>query len=416
VHDHCAYDVVVIGAGVGGLTLALALRDSGLHVALLEKQPNGQSRGWGNDLQPNSLFALASLNLLDEVKALGVVHHHWFAERLGGGLLSRWDYDLLMHPHPYAICIRPHQLSRLLRREAEKVCTVMSAEFLSYSKTGHCHEIVFRSRSGEHTIRTQLIVGADGPSSRLRTAAGIRASLAVYPHRWANAIFERNTDDVTEGHIFFGRGQYLGVVPTQARELVTFHLTTQNSHAEYQVQFGGIEQLQRKYVSMAPILHNCIKNVRSWDQISCPPSIRIRADRWVADGVALVGDAALTVNPVTSQGTCIALVNGVKLATIIRKCFDRGDFSADSLRPYEEWCRPEAEAIQELGDNCLWLFSSRNYVLTWLKNRMLSNLRPNTRLKLRVMAAFCGLHCLLPRRIDWRDGLAAAGFWPQWRR
>jgi 2-polyprenyl-6-methoxyphenol hydroxylase-like FAD-dependent oxidoreductase len=261
-------------------------------------------------------------------------------------------------------------------------------------------------------IKTKLLVAADGPFSLVREAAMLKCAMRRYRYSWANTILARNPDDVREGHVFFGRGVYLGVVPTQANELVIFHLTTSESAAQYQQQFGTIAALRQQYTQIAPILKECMHNIRSWDQVSCPPAVRVRADRWVNDGLALVGDAAVNVNPVTSQGASVALESGIRLATVVKRCFQRGDLSAHSLAPYEAWCRPEAEAVQELGDNSLRFFSSHSRVLGYIKERSLRKLESNISMKLKFMGGFCGLWWLAPDGIGWRDALAAAGFWP----
>jgi 2-polyprenyl-6-methoxyphenol hydroxylase-like FAD-dependent oxidoreductase len=193
-------------------------------------------------------------------------------------------------------------------------------------------------------------------------------------------------------------------------------MTAQSSQAAYRAQFGTIEEFRREYVGMAPILQNCIENFRSWDQLSYAPSIRVRADKWIADGVALVGDAALAVNPITSQGAGLALEGGNRLATVVKHCFDRGDFSAQSLAPYEAWCRPQAESIQELGDLSAWAFSSKNRILASFNQRMLRRLESNPRMKRYILAYHSGLHWLTPGGLDWRDGLVVAGFWPNYKK
>jgi len=53
----------------------------------------------------------------------------------------------------------------------------------------------------------------------------------------------------------------------------------------------------------------------------------------------MVGDAALTVNPITSQGVSLALEDALTLAVVTRQTFRRNDLRAHALRPYELWRR-----------------------------------------------------------------------------
>lgn len=415
------YDIVVVGASVAGMAFVLALRDAGLRIALIDTvvEFDERSMTWGHDIEPNGLLALDFLGLLKELIPLGMVHNCWIAERAGGGSLSRWDYSVLAHSHPYALQIRAHVLRRFLR---ERVATVpgvdmlIPAEFRQLETTGTETLVKVEMSDEERVLRTPLVVGADGPRSRVRAAAGITTRMRRYPHGWADSIFACDESQINEGHIAFGRGEYLGICPTRPGELVAFHLSTAQSRDAYRARYLTVERLRDEYVKLAPILRSSIASLASWDMLTYAPATRVRADQWVMNGLALVGDAAVQVHPVTSQGVCLALEGGLSLATVVRRCFRRGDFSAGGLAPYEAWRRPQAEAIQELGDLCDWGFGSSNRIISHLKNRMLARLDSDQALKKYVMASFCGLHWLTPERLGLRDGLAAAGLLPRGRK
>ena len=420
-HKECRkeYDIVIIGASLGGLAFAFALREAGLSICVVDTVAAYDENvlTWGHDLQPNALLALDRMGIVEEVKQAGAVHRYWYTDRVGGENLARWDYSMLDHSHPYAVCIRAHVIRTLLREKAVELDFLdifIPAEFRGYRRNEGFQEVTIAIDGEEHVVKTRLLVGADGPRSRVRNAAGIGVKVNRYSHGWIDLIMARSNTEVTEGHVVFGRGEYLGIVPTRSEELVAFHLTPAKSLAEYKALFGDdLGELRKQYARMAPILNNCIENVTSWNQMTWTPAIKGRADRWVADGVALVGDSVISVNPITSEGACLALEGGVRLASVVKRCFQRGDFSAQSLLPYEAWSRPEAEAIQEIGDVTAWAFTTRNPILNFLKERMLRKIDANEKMKLRVFASSCGLHWMSPAKLDWRDGLAAAGLWPQ---
>lgn len=420
-HKECKkeYDIVIIGASLGGLALAFALREGGFSICVVDTQVQFDENvlTWGHDLQPNALLALEKIGLVEEVKKAGAVHRHWYTDRVGGQSLARWDYSMLDHSHPYAVCIRAHVIRNLLREKAADLDFLdifIPAEFRGYRGNGRCQEVTIKINGSEHLVKTRLLVGADGPRSRVRDAAGIKAKFHRYSHGWIDLIMARSNAEVTEGHVIFGRGEYLGIVPTRSEELVAFQLTHAKSMAEYKALYGDdIKELRRQYAKIAPILSSCIENVTSWDQMTWTPAFKGRAARWVTDGVALVGDAVIAVNPITSEGACLALEGGVRLAPVVKRCFARGDFSAQALSPYEAWSRPEAEAIQEIGDVTAWAFATRNPILNFLKERMLRRIATNEKMKLRILASSCGLHWMTQAKLDWRDGLAAAGLWPQ---
>jgi 2-polyprenyl-6-methoxyphenol hydroxylase-like FAD-dependent oxidoreductase len=319
---------------------------------------------------------------------------------------------MLDHPHPYALCIRPHLLRRIMLNRAKRQASIICGEFLTCSTSQNKQRVEIKEGGQTRIYETKLVVGADGPFSRVRQAAHLECTVKRYGLNWANTIIPKDEDDIPEGHVFFGRGVYLGVVPTRAKELVTFHLTERADRDDYIREFGTIDKLRSYYVEIAPILERCAKNLQSWDQVACPPAVRIRAHSWVTNGVALVGDAALNVNPVTSQGASLALESGAQLAAVVKQCAKRGDFSAGALAAYENACRPKAESIQSLGDKSLFFFSNRNRILNAMKERVLKHVESDLQMKRKLMGAFCGVTERAAKNVDWRDALAAAGFWP----
>ena len=413
------YDVVVIGAGLAGLAGVIALRGSGLSVAVVDAiaKIDGSRMNWGHDLQPNALKALDSLDLLEEVKRLGAYHDAYQLEKLGGGKLSHWDYSMLDHPYPYAVCIRTHVLRELLRdttRGLDFVDLHIPARFTGLERTDGGHAVTIESEEhGVQRLHGRLLVAADGPRSRVREAAGIKARFKRGRRHWLDVIMDNPGDQVKDGYVYFGRGEYLGIVPTRPGELVAFHLTSTPNLDAYKEMIGGIEGFRRRYAEMAPVLEEPARSVESFGQTSHTLGHSMRAERWVTDGLLLLGDSGVTVNPITSSGAGLALEEGVAFGEVVSDCFARGDLSAAALAPYEQRCRPTAEQMQEMGDTCTFVFGTRLPVVNGLKLRMLRRIDRDPAMKHRILAYFSGME---PERIGYRDGLAAAGLWPRGRR
>jgi len=413
-----SYDVVVVGASVAGAAFAMALRDEGLRILVVDPQIDFDEARmtWGHDIEPNGLLALDWLGLLDDVERLGARHDSWTAERAGGGRLSAWQYRDLPVTHAYAVCIRAHLLRRLLR---ERLCgqpgvdVVIPGSFVEYRRVDGGIHVDIEVEGARRTVSARLLVGADGPRSRVRAQAGIGTTVRRYSHSWVDTIMSRRDDEITEGHIYFGRGSYLGVVPTRPGELVAFELTACRDQRTYRDQVGSIERFREDYTRRAPILAGPVDSVDSWDRVTVAPGFRMRARRWVDDHVALVGDAALTVNPITSQGVSLALEDALTLAVVTRQAFRRNDLRAHALRPYELWRRPQAEAVQELGDISLWGFTRRGRMLSAMKERTLRRLDNDRDFRTYVMASYCGLRWLTPKALTFMDAARILGVAPK---
>jgi 2-octaprenyl-6-methoxyphenol hydroxylase len=408
------YDVLVVGAGLAGLAFVLRLRGADLSVGVVDSvvRLDATTMNWGHDLQPNGLLALDELGLLTEVERAGSRHDRYLLERIGGGRLSEWEYAMLEHPLPYAVCIRTHELRQLLRDHAGRLDyteMLIPARFRGFRRGDGEHEVDL-DRNGEvERVRARLVVGADGPRSAVRDAIGIPARFRRGQYHWLDAIMRNTGDRIRDGYVYFGRGQYLGVVPTGREQLVAFDLTGAGSHDEYRSRFRDVDDLRETYAEWAPALAEAVESL-DWSRTSFTPGHSMRAREWITDRAVLLGDSAVTVNPITSQGACIALEEGNQLGRVVAQAFRSGDLSTEALKPYELACRRTAEQMQDMGDLCTRVFASRNLVLSGLKQRMLRRIDQKPQMKGRILSYFSGMH---DRRIGWRDGLAAGGLWPQ---
>src|SRR6187399_39548 len=84
-------DALVVGAGIGGLAAALALRQSGRSVRVFEQARDPRQLGFALLLAPNAMAALRKLGIADEVRAAGHVLTHGEMRRPSGEVLRRFD-------------------------------------------------------------------------------------------------------------------------------------------------------------------------------------------------------------------------------------------------------------------------------------------------------------------------------------
>jgi len=162
---------VVVGGGIGGLAVALALAQKGHAVTVLEKRDAFSEIGAGLQLAPNALRALAKLGLYEAIRDFA-----WFPQRLvlgdaqTGQELSTLDLDKTFHTRygfPYAVMHRADLLDLLYR-----ACVAAGVDL----KPGHeVDEFVEESRSVQvicrrgTTLKADAVIAADGLWSRLRS-------------------------------------------------------------------------------------------------------------------------------------------------------------------------------------------------------------------------------------------------------
>ena len=173
-------EIVVVGGGIGGATIALVLARAGLTVTVLEQQPPYRDRVRGEYMQP---WGVA------EAQHLGI------GEILGqaGGFFARRiiHYDEINAPHAAEAAAR--ELGELVPGVAGALCVSHPAACLALSQAaetagaavirgigrltvtpGPEPSVTFELDEVEHRLLCRLIVGADGRSSTVRAQAGIR--------------------------------------------------------------------------------------------------------------------------------------------------------------------------------------------------------------------------------------------------
>ena len=99
------YDVLIVGAGIGGLALGCALVSNGRKACLLEARPGVTRSKRGLTLQPNGLAALRNLGLLDRVARRGSKTTKIAWHEIGKKPLATLDYSILDHPHNHLLAV-----------------------------------------------------------------------------------------------------------------------------------------------------------------------------------------------------------------------------------------------------------------------------------------------------------------------
>ncbi|MFD0648149.1 FAD-dependent oxidoreductase [Streptomyces malaysiensis subsp. malaysiensis] len=180
-------DVLVCGAGVGGLAAARALGGLGLDVLVVDKQPRIRPIAKGEVLQPGALRLLRSWGVEQRLDAQGAV-------RLGrlvvrdprGTALMSLDYGQLPAPDQWLLA---HDHTTILTALAEglgprvELRRGVRAESPLRDDSGRITGLRLAEGGRVYEERAPLVVAADGISSRLRTWADIEAKRIDYPHR-----------------------------------------------------------------------------------------------------------------------------------------------------------------------------------------------------------------------------------------
>ncbi|MEV6287946.1 FAD-dependent monooxygenase [Kribbella sp. NPDC051770] len=313
---------IVVGAGIGGLTAAIALRQIGWSVTVLERAPIIAEVGAGLTLWPNALSALAALDLDQKVEARGVR-----TVSRGNLRTPRGRWVRRSRPEDVGVlAVHRAELHAVLRSMLPESALHTDAEVLSVDG----RTVVCRCAGEEHELSADLVVAADGVNSLVRRT--VWSGSAVFQGRTAwRGVTPSGSVWPVEESLTLGRGIQAGVLPLPDERVywfVTANAAEANreyadEQAEVLRRVGGWHDPVPALIRATPpdqVLHN--------DLVDIDP-----LDTFVKDRVVLLGDAAHAMTPDLGQGACQAIEDAVVLAAALADSdLDSGLAAYDRVR------------------------------------------------------------------------------------
>ncbi|MBV4468546.1 2-octaprenyl-3-methyl-6-methoxy-1,4-benzoquinol hydroxylase [Pseudomonas siliginis] len=369
-------DVLIVGAGMVGSALALALQDSGLEVLLLDGSPLS--------LKP---FA-AEAAFEPRVSALSAASQR-ILERLGvwDGIAQRrsspytdmhvWDGSGTGQIHFSASSVHADVLGHIVENRVVQDALLERLHDCDLGMLANARLEQMR-RSGDdwlltladgRTLRAPLVIAADGANSAVRRLTGVATREWDYlhhaivtsvrcsqPHR--KTAWQRFTD---HGPLAFlplerdGQQDWCSIVwsttPAEAERLMALEET------------AFCAELERAFEGR-------LGEVISADPRLCVPLRQRHAKRYVAEGLALIGDAAHTIHPLAGQGVNLGFLDAAVLAEVLLQAHQRGERLADVkvLSRYERRRMPHNLALMAAMEGFERLFQADALPLRWLRN------------------------------------------------
>ncbi|SEE18015.1 2-polyprenyl-6-methoxyphenol hydroxylase [Streptomyces sp. 2131.1] len=324
---------VVIGSGIGGLTAALALHRSGWQVTVLERAESLEPVGAGIGLAPNAQRALDVVGLGDEIRSLAAWQGEGGMRAPSGRWLSRTDATAAAERFggPLVLLHRSVLIDRIAARlPAYAVRTGCPGRLIDPGTAGGAPAVVATPAG---TIAAELVVGADGIHSAVRTALFPDAPGPTYAGFTTWRVVVPAPDRPFPPHETWGRGALWGTQPLKDGRIYAYAAATasagaraEDEKAELLRRFGDWhDPVPQIIAATAPegILHN---DVYRMDR-PLPAFHRGRA--------VLAGDSAHAMAPTLGQGGNQAIEDGIVLAHHVAAGRDLGAglaaYTADRL-------------------------------------------------------------------------------------
>jgi 2-polyprenyl-6-methoxyphenol hydroxylase-like FAD-dependent oxidoreductase len=325
--------VLIVGAGIGGLTLGIALERAGHAVKIVEKRAHFKEEGAGVVLGPNVMTALRLLDLTDDIKAVGRELTGMNISDARGKVLGHSTYRVAkLLPEP-GVAVHRSRLHEVLRGHFKgelglgtTVTRVVMGDAPAVAADGQ-------------TVACDLLVGADGIRSPVRQTmfpdfttrySGVTCFRFVIDSRWTDEAFE-----------MWGPGKRVGVVPIGQGKTYAFLAIKAPPHAP--PPFSTLEEFCRCWSDFGSPGAEAIAAVHDLRTLLHDDLEDGLAPRFFGPGVVLLGDAAHPVTPNMGQGAGLAIEDACCLATLL----DGTRPLANVLAAYEALRRPRATWIRD---------------------------------------------------------------------
>jgi salicylate hydroxylase len=318
--------VLIAGAGIGGLTAALALLRNGIDADVYEQALELKEVGAGVQLAANGTRVLYALGVGDELKALSCeaqgkeirlwnTGETWKLFDLGPASIERYGF-------PYFTVYRPDLLDVLARAVRREKPDAIHLGVRCIGFTQDDASITLKLESGA-SARGDALIGADGVHSRIRQEllgpdrpefTGTIAWRGIVPMERLPRHMARMV-----GSNWVGPGGHIVHYPLRAGKLMNFVGVLERS--DWRIESWSARGTREELASDFLGWHGDIQAFIGAIDAPYKWALMVRSplERWTAGRVTLLGDAAHSMLPFLAQGAIMAIEDGFVLARALAK-------------------------------------------------------------------------------------------------
>lgn len=375
------YDVVISGAGMVGAALAGLLSQHDLSIAVIEPRvPKKFVETDEYDLRVSAInyasqMALDQVGVWDRIQSMRISPYenmtvwdatgdgsiHFRADEIGAPYLGYIIENSVIQSALWDVLTTQHNVDIYTGYTVEDYTNV--EDDMGYSD--HVSILLRSQDDGESItkiVHTSLLVGADGARSKVRELAGITLD--------SNAFFQKGvvaTVRTEKSHQETAWQRFLPTGPLAFLPLSTGSCsivwTLPSDMADRMLAMSDDQFKQ----ALAEHFDHKLGDIVSVSARAAFPLISARAERYIDDRIALVGDAAHVIHPLAGQGVNLGMKDAVALSECLcRDITSIGD--AKSLRRYEMARKADNVLTQKTMDGFNFLFSNTNPLLSQMRN------------------------------------------------
>ena len=339
-------NVLIVGGGIAGLSLATALAQQGIDAEVVEREPEWTTVGAGITLYPNGMRALGALGLAGDVERAGFPVETVRTLTADGSLLSEFPGEewpgvgrtLAVHRIP---------LQQVLLDAVGDAPVRLGVTVQTITAVENGVDVVL---SDGTRARYDLVVGADGIRSRVRGMC-----FDASPPRYVGQTYWRTSVDaeiVDTATMMFADGRYVALLPLGGGK--TFAAMQLQCAEPFSLPSNEIVRTVRERFSDFRGPAADALALLDADEVHFGPVDEIERDQWRSGRAVLVGDAAHACSPTLAQGGSLAFEDALVLAELLA-AIDDTDAALDMFvarrEPRARWVRERTRLhIEVLND------------------------------------------------------------------
>lgn len=359
-----ALNIAIVGAGIGGMTAAIALRRAGHDVTVFEQTRQFGRVGADINLTPNAVHALDRLGVGQALRASAAQPTHRISRMWDSGKetsrIEMRDAARAKYGAPQ-LTIHRADLLQALEGKLPESCFRMGARATGVAQDDSGAAVTL---DGGHSESFDAVIGADGIHSPVRAAlfgpdspefTGLVSYRATYPRDRTPEL--PNLDAFTKWWGPEASRQIVVFPLSRGEEIFVFATTAQDGWTEESwTAPGDIDELRAAYADFHPearaLLDACDTVTKSALYVRDPMPV------WSVGRVSLLGDAAHPMVPFMAQGACMAIEDAVMLS----RALDGAGAAqvASALQAYEDARRARTAKVQIGSRGNDWLKSGGN--------------------------------------------------------
>lgn len=319
-------EVLIVGGGPAGSLLGCMLARRGIEVVLAERQATVERTFRGETLVSAAITALRALGFGPALEEHGYLEVQGMRMSLEGSHVMDVDYERMKTKARYVDMPQPGLL-RIINESAsqEPTFTYLAGAAMTdlVEEDGEVVGATFKMPDGSHTtIRSRLVIGADGRFSKVRKVSGLEATITPMDRDVLWFKVPRPADWGGWAEFVVDRDRHVIAMPSFPNWLRVAHNLPKHGLGE--LRHAGLDSFKEGVARLIPRLGPLMdEHLETWNDTSYLEIFTAHLDSWARDGLVLVGDASHTCTPILGQGVNLSIQDAVLITPLISAALRR---------------------------------------------------------------------------------------------